>query len=106
MNRGIGARCRARARANYAATDPKTYARNEVRCALDRGDLTRGPCEREGADCSARIEAHHDSYEPHQWLVVRWLCTRHHRAVHRERRQQERANRPAPITRSYVTRTP
>jgi hypothetical protein len=86
VNREIGARRRARARPFYAETNPEKYARNEVRSALDRGDLTRGPCEREGADCSARIEAHHDSYEPDQWLVVRWLCTRHHRAVHRERR--------------------
>ena len=29
-------------------------------------------------------QAHHDSYYPDQWLVVRWLCPKHHRVWHLE----------------------
>lgn len=55
---------------------PRIRARQAVNRALTRGDLERGPCERQGPDCRGRIEAHHDDYE--RPLDVRWLCAKHH----------------------------
>jgi hypothetical protein len=28
------------------------------------------------------VEAHHDSYAPAHWEIVRWLCKRHHESWH------------------------
>lgn len=45
--------------------------------AIRDGRLVRGPCEECGA---SKVEAHHDDYlRP---LDVRWLCRRHHLAIH------------------------
>jgi hypothetical protein len=49
-----------------------------VQGALSRGDLIRRPCEVCGL--GRRIHAHHDDYT--QPLVVRWLCTQHHKQHH------------------------
>jgi hypothetical protein len=54
-------------------------ARKLVRLALLRGTIQKQPCE-VGAGCAGVIHAHHEDYA--QSLVVRWLCRRHHEAVH------------------------
>lgn len=46
--------------------------------ALRRGILVKQPCEVCGVD---RVDAHHDDYR--KPLSVRWLCRRHHIALHR-----------------------
>ena len=61
----------------------KHNARGAVGRALAEERLTRGSCEGDSA-CAGRIEAHHDDYS--KPLKVRWLCSRHHAALHRERR--------------------
>lgn len=47
--------------------------------ALADGRLTRGPCEVCG---DPKSNGHHDDYA--KPLVVRWLCSRHHRLWHAE----------------------
>jgi hypothetical protein len=60
--------------------DPvKHGARMQVRDALRAGTLVRQPCEVCGT--KANIEAHHDDYA--KPLDVRWLCRKHHAALHR-----------------------
>ena len=54
-------------------------ARRDVQRALQRGLLTRGPCEI-GGDCFGAIEAHHDDYS--KTLDVRWICKSHHMRMH------------------------
>lgn len=56
----------------------KAKARYAVGNALKRGHLVRQPCEVCGA--AEGVEAHHDDYS--KPLDVRWLCERHHLAVH------------------------
>jgi hypothetical protein len=52
-------------------------ARANARNALRRGDIKRQPCEICG---EVVAEMHHDDYaKPFQ---VRWLCRKHHRALH------------------------
>jgi hypothetical protein len=53
----------------------KHHARVELRKAIARGEVIRGPCEI-GAGCKGRIEAHHDDYS--QPLKARWFCQKHH----------------------------
>jgi RNA polymerase-binding transcription factor DksA len=64
------------ARRDNPAFEQRIRARIDVRNALRRGDLTRGPCE----VCGEKAEAHHDDYS--QPLVVRWLCRQHHAEHH------------------------
>lgn len=52
-------------------------ARVEVQKAIKRGDLVRKPCE---VCDEPKTQGHHDDYS--KPLVVRWLCHKHHRAVH------------------------
>jgi hypothetical protein len=62
-----------------ARRDPvRLRAKQLVRNAIRRGDLTRKPCE----VCGDRAQAHHDDYS--KPLVVRWLCTVHHGYEHRK----------------------
>ena len=63
---------RAKARARWAVNDAKKLGR-----------IAPGPCERASADCRGALEAHHDDYAAP--LAVRWLCRRHHLALHRRR---------------------
>lgn len=56
-------------------------ARAAVSRAIASGALIRQPCEVCGTQPA---QAHHDSYYPDKWLVVRWLCPKHHRAWHDE----------------------
>lgn len=53
-----------------------------VQSHIRRGVLLRQPCEKCGT--TEKVEAHHDSYEKSQWLVVRWLCRFHHEEFHKE----------------------
>lgn len=55
----------------------KVWAHASLRSALKRGLITRQPCEVCGA---AETDAHHDTY--HEPLTVRWLCRKHHKALH------------------------
>ena len=58
--------------------DPiKNAARRATYNAIRDGRLIRKPCESCG---DANVEAHHDDYT--RPLDVRWLCRRHHLAVH------------------------
>lgn len=68
----------------YQATiNPRRYARNAVRVAVDRGEIKKGTvCELADGTCKGRLEAHHDSYEVSRWLDVRWICASHHRRRH------------------------
>ena len=60
----------------------KLRARAAVARAIRNGGLHRQPCEVCGAK---RTQAHHDDYS--KPLTVRWLCYKHHLAVHgREKR--------------------
>ena len=56
----------------------KIVARRKLRNALKTGALARLPCE----VCGEPAQAHHDDYS--HPLAVRWLCARHHMAVHRD----------------------
>jgi hypothetical protein len=71
--------------------DAECYARNAVRVAVDNGTLVRSEqCERADGNCSGRLEAHHHlGYAIAHWLHVQWLCVRHHRRAHRERKAQQ-----------------
>jgi hypothetical protein len=66
----------------YARINPKKYARNAVRVALDNGTLVKGPCAEADAECRGGIEAHHESYAVEDWLTVTWLCRLHHARQH------------------------
>jgi hypothetical protein len=59
----------------------KLAAHAAVQRALASGELSRGPCEVCGVE-HGRIDPHHDSYDPKDWLNVRWLCRKHHRQHH------------------------
>jgi hypothetical protein len=82
---------RQRDRELYAANRERTLAKNRawtesnpekkaaqtaVRRAVERGDLTRQPCEICG---DPRTDAHHDDYD--KPLDVRWLCRHHHASL-------------------------
>jgi hypothetical protein len=70
--RRYGAQERWRARNPLAA-----WSHGATRAALRRGLLVRGVCEVCG---SAKTDAHHPDHR--QPLKVRWLCRRHHKALH------------------------
>lgn len=53
-------------------------ARADVRLAIDRGDLERGPCVACGGE--ENVHGHHDDYE--KPLDVVWLCRPHHDQLH------------------------
>lgn len=54
-------------------------AQQAVSKAMRQGRLVRKPCETCG---DAESYAHHDSYEEPKWMVVRWLCSKHHHQWH------------------------
>jgi hypothetical protein len=67
-------------RATYKREDrPRQRAHSAVTIALKNGTLLRQPCEVCGA---RRVDAHHDDYS--KPLAVRWLCRKHHIAIHSE----------------------
>lgn len=78
-------KCIARAIAHAKKTqeeDPRKHkAGRAARAALKRKEIVVGPCVVCGNE---RVELHHESYEPSQWLVVVPLCKRHHKERHAE----------------------
>ncbi len=58
----------------------RVKARSTLNHAIRDGLVEREPCE--VTTCLNWPEAHHDNYD--KPLEVRWLCSRHHRAYHKE----------------------
>lgn len=69
---------RARLEASKARHPLHEWARRATLNAIDRGLLTRQPCEVCGEE---KVDAHHDDYT--KPLAIRWLCRRHHMELHR-----------------------
>lgn len=64
----------------WAAAHPKAiWAAQCLRSAIRRGLIERKPCEQCGA---VPADGHHDDYD--KPAVVRWLCRKHHRELHRK----------------------
>lgn len=62
-------------------------ARKAVYSAVRSGKLIPQSCE----VCeNPKSEAHHDSYLPENWLIVRWLCKMHHKNFHKNALKQGR----------------
>ena len=58
-------------------------AHSRVLWAIKSGKIVRpNECSNCGNQC--KPDAHHDSYDESQWLVVRWMCKPCHRAHHRK----------------------
>ena len=55
----------------------KRWAHLATASAVNRGLITRQPCEVCGAD---QTDAHHDDYS--RPMAVRWLCRKHHKDLH------------------------
>jgi hypothetical protein len=65
------------------ANHPKEHECREItRKAIRAGVIKRGCCE---LDDNSKAECHHDNYN--NPLEVRWLCQKHHKALHRMRRK-------------------
>lgn len=66
----------------YRKRNPeKIKAQNQLNYAVRKGRIQRQPCEVCGT--SDRVHAHHHvSYEPKDWLNVRWLCFECHKTEH------------------------
>lgn len=58
----------------------KTWAHGALRSGIRRGLVEPQPCEICGEE---KAEGHHDDYD--RPLAVRWLCRRHHKALHARR---------------------
>jgi hypothetical protein len=58
----------------------KIRAHRLVYKALARGEIEKGPCEKEGSECRGLVTAHHDDHT--KPLEVRWLCRYHHYQIH------------------------
>ena len=72
-----------RAQAKWQSANPKaTWAHAALRSGLKRGLLERRPCEVCGDEPA---DGHHDDYS--RPLDVRWLCRKHHKALHRQARR-------------------
>lgn len=66
--------------AKWRASHPKErWAHMALASALRRNLLERGACEVCG---SAQTDGHHDDYD--RPMEVRWLCRKHHKAVHQK----------------------
>lgn len=68
--------------AKWAAAHPQArWAHDALRSAIRRGLIAPEPC----AECGAeKVDGHHDDYD--KPMAVRWLCRRHHRAMHKDGR--------------------
>ncbi len=82
---------KARHRAKYPEREA---ARTTAQKAIKTGVLVPQPCEI--CQCEDHIESHHDDYS--KPLDVRWLCTKHHRLIDRERMTKGRTRKRSPIT--------
>ena len=65
-------------------TSRKTRARSKVKNAIERGEMTRQQCK--VFDCFDIGEAHHEDYN--KPLDVEWLCTKHHKQLHTEKKHE------------------
>ncbi len=79
-----GRKSHKRANEEWSRKNPRKRAaqilfRNRVR----DGKIAIKPCERCGSD---KVHGHHENYD--KPLEVVWLCARHHKARHREMKQQ------------------
>lgn len=74
---GVRIRKAAQMRDSAARHPVQTRARRLLRSAIERGDITRAPCEQCG---STPAHGHHDDYS--KPLAVRWLCRKHHDEHH------------------------
>jgi len=85
QERGYCSGCHNAKMREWRKTHPLTGgARMKMNCRaythvlICRGKLVKGPCEVCGV---SDVESHHDDYtNPRE---VRWLCTTHHRALHK-----------------------
>jgi hypothetical protein len=78
-----------RQRKAWKKYNPEVYrARNAVAQAVAAGRLQKKPCEVCGTTKS--VQGHHEDYS--RALDVRWLCPRHHRAIH-HRAEKEKQHR-------------
>jgi hypothetical protein len=69
---------RANVRTYAARHRDKIAARDAVKWALQTGALVRQSCW-----CGGVGQAHHGSgYAREAWLIVEWLCSRHHAEAH------------------------
>ena len=59
----------------------KHAAHSAVYRALKRGELIKKTCRQCG---SVFVESHHEDYS--KPLEVIWLCSKHHKMIHKERR--------------------
>ncbi len=77
--RGLRGKLRPELENEWRRRNPEKYkAHRMVANALKKGDLITSPC-----FCGEeKVEAHHDDYS--QPLNVRWLCRKHHMALHTE----------------------
>lgn len=80
---GIGGRCKPCQREvekkYYKQRDKKKIdARSKLNQSINKGLITRQPCEVCG---EVKTEAHHDDYD--KPLEVRWVCQKHHQEHHK-----------------------
>ena len=68
----------------------KVWSHKAVQSALRRGIIEKQPCQVCGAEES---EAHHEDHR--NALDVRWLCRKHHKAVHAADRRAEHGGEKA-----------
>jgi hypothetical protein len=75
---------RLKARLYRALNHDKALARDNLKRAIHRGELSRGPCVKiESGVCRGPIHGHHHlGYAPEHWLDVTWLCGFHHWELH------------------------
>lgn len=72
----------------YSRKFAQNNAHKATHKAIKQGELIKGPCEICGT--TNNVNGHHDNYT--KPLEIRWLCVRHHMALH-ARMQRERAER-------------
>jgi hypothetical protein len=93
-NESYRIRARATVKEYDALNADKSAARRAVKKEMEAGRMEYGPCEVCGTE-HGRIDAHHDSYHPDDWLKVRYLCRKHHLQHHREEKARLKKLREA-----------
>lgn len=62
---------------------PQRFAREAANEAEKIGLLVKpAHCEEPGCNVRDKLDKHHESYSPENWLKVVWLCRKHHRLRH------------------------
>lgn len=67
-------------RAGSESNRRKAAAHRMVKAAIERGEITRKPCERPNCKYKGKVIAHHADYD--KPLDVEWLCLPHHAEAH------------------------